>query len=72
MQEKLLEQFKNIRSQTEKICAPLHVEDYVVQPIIDVSPPKWHLAHTSWFILVHAVAAFELYNFISAQFVYSI
>ena len=37
------------RSMTETICAPLHIEDYVVQPVIDVSPPKWHLAHTTWF-----------------------
>ena len=31
------------------ICRPLKVEDYVVQPIGDVSPPKWHLGHTTWF-----------------------
>tara|TARA_R110002096_G_scaffold28365_5_gene86056 strand:+ start:3092 stop:4213 length:1122 start_codon:yes stop_codon:yes gene_type:complete len=35
--------------QTEKICAPLQVEDYVPQPIAEVSPPKWHLAHSTWF-----------------------
>src|SRR5690606_24231578 len=28
---------------------PLQPEDTVVQPIVDVSPPKWHLAHTTWF-----------------------
>jgi hypothetical protein len=27
----------------------LEIEDYVVQPIVDVSPPKWHLGHTTWF-----------------------
>jgi ergothioneine biosynthesis protein EgtB len=27
----------------------LKTEDYVVQPSPDVSPPKWHLAHTTWF-----------------------
>ncbi|WP_438710148.1 ergothioneine biosynthesis protein EgtB [Aquimarina muelleri] len=37
------------RSDTEKICSPLQIEDYVVQPIVDVSPPKWHLGHTTWF-----------------------
>ncbi len=44
-----LEKFKNVRSQSEVLCAPLTVEDHVVQPITDVSPPKWHLAHTTWF-----------------------
>jgi ergothioneine biosynthesis protein EgtB len=31
------------------ICKPLETEDYSVQPIDFVSPPKWHLAHTTWF-----------------------
>ena len=42
-------QFLKTRNLTESICAPLEVEDYVPQPIIDVSPPKWHLGHTTWF-----------------------
>lgn len=46
----LTQQYQAVRFMTEKICAPLHIEDYVVQPIIDVSPPKWHLAHTTWFL----------------------
>jgi len=41
--------YKNVRKLTEQICSPLHTEDYVVQPVADVSPPKWHLGHTSWF-----------------------
>ncbi|HBH25579.1 MAG TPA: ergothioneine biosynthesis protein EgtB [Cytophagales bacterium] len=45
----LAEHFADTRNQTEKICAPLRTEDYVAQPIVDVSPPKWHLAHTTWF-----------------------
>ncbi|TXK49841.1 ergothioneine biosynthesis protein EgtB [Pontibacter qinzhouensis] len=44
-----LQRFQEIRARTEKICAPLEAEDTVVQPIIDVSPPKWHMAHTTWF-----------------------
>jgi len=31
------------------LCQPLETEDYVVQPVEDVSPPKWHLGHTTWF-----------------------
>ncbi|WP_207434551.1 ergothioneine biosynthesis protein EgtB [Sabulibacter ruber] len=45
----LLEQYRVVRKLTEEICAPLEKEDYVVQPIGDVSPPKWHLGHTAWF-----------------------
>ncbi len=45
----ILHRFQQIRQQTENICQPLQAEDYVVQPIVDVSPPKWHLGHTSWF-----------------------
>lgn len=41
--------FEETRNHTETICQPLEIEDYVVQPIVDVSPPKWHLGHTSWF-----------------------
>lgn len=41
--------YQRIRSETEALCAPLEVEDYGVQPIVEASPPKWHLAHTNWF-----------------------
>ena len=45
----LNERFQKIRLQTEEICAPLSPEDMVVQVMLDASPPKWHLAHTTWF-----------------------
>lgn len=45
----LLEQYIATRSQSEKLCAPLTVEDYVPQSVDFASPPKWHLAHTTWF-----------------------
>ena len=45
----LLDQFKTVRAFSEKICEPLVPEDYVIQSMPDVSPAKWHLAHTSWF-----------------------
>ena len=45
----LLDFFLETRKHTENICAPLVTEDYVVQPMADVSPPKWHLGHSTWF-----------------------
>ena len=41
--------YQKVRQRTEMICAPLQTEDYVVQPVVDVSPPKWHIGHTTWF-----------------------
>lgn len=38
-----------VRNATELLCRPLAVEDYVIQTMPDVSPPKWHLAHSTWF-----------------------
>ncbi|MVM35909.1 ergothioneine biosynthesis protein EgtB [Spirosoma sp. HMF4905] len=43
------EQYFRVRKHSETICRGLETEDYVVQPIVDVSPPKWHLGHTTWF-----------------------
>ncbi len=45
----LLERYHAVRHHTEKICSLLHTEDYVPQPAVFVSPPKWHLAHSTWF-----------------------
>lgn len=42
-------QYKQVRAHSVDICSKLQKEDYVVQPIVDVSPPKWHLGHTTWF-----------------------
>lgn len=54
----LLERYFAVRKYTEFICEPLLVEDYVVQPVMDVSPPKWHLAHTTWFFEEMVLAKF--------------
>ena len=45
----MLDLYRTVRDTTERLCAPLAVEDYVVQAMPDVSPAKWHLAHTTWF-----------------------
>lgn len=41
--------YQRVRADTEKLCEPLTVEDYIPQPIVDVSPAKWNIAHTTWF-----------------------
>jgi ergothioneine biosynthesis protein EgtB len=47
--ERLLARFHQLRDFTNALCAGLEPEDYVVQSMPDVSPTKWHLAHTTWF-----------------------
>jgi ergothioneine biosynthesis protein EgtB len=47
--ERLLGRFHQIRDFTNTLCAGLEPEDCVVQSMPDVSPTKWHLAHTTWF-----------------------
>jgi len=60
------EKFLTIRKRTEQICAPLKVEDYVPQAADFASPPKWHLAHTTWFfeemILKENLEGYEEFN----------
>lgn len=47
--ETLLKKFIDVRSFTLHIVRSLQTEDFVVQPVADVSPTKWHMAHTTWF-----------------------
>src|SRR5947207_2425228 len=52
----LAEQYRAVRAYTERLCDPLETEDYVVSSMPDVSPTKWHLAHTSWFFETFVLA----------------
>ncbi|MCW3149129.1 ergothioneine biosynthesis protein EgtB [Stutzerimonas stutzeri] len=47
--DQLQQRFSHVRAVSKAICAPLQIEDYIIQSMPEVSPPKWHLAHVSWF-----------------------
>jgi ergothioneine biosynthesis protein EgtB len=47
--DQLLSTYQRVRARTLELCAPLTIEDQLVQPMADASPTKWHLAHTTWF-----------------------
>jgi len=54
--------YQRVRKRTEETCSPLQIEDFVSQPIVDVSPPKWHLAHTTWFFETFILRKFPEYR----------
>ncbi|MGA8659941.1 MAG: DinB family protein [Chthoniobacterales bacterium] len=63
--------YRRVRELSESLCETLQPEDCVVQTVPEVSPTKWHLAHTSWFfetfVLKEALAD---YRPINAQYAY--
>lgn len=62
----LLTKYQDTRARSEAICTPLETEDYVPQLVEFASPPKWHLAHTTWFfetmILQKFVSSYQIYH----------
>ncbi len=55
----LLQKYLAVRDDSHRICKPLEVDDYGIQTMPDVSPPKWHLAHTSWFFEVFLLSVYD-------------
>src|SRR5436305_12046579 len=47
--ESLCARFRDVRDFSKLLTRDLEAEDCVVQSMPDVSPTKWHLAHTTWF-----------------------
>ena len=62
----LVSRFLAVRRATEALCRPLATEDYVIQSSPDASPPKWHLAHITWFfenfVLAHFRPRYERFH----------
>ncbi len=62
----LSDRYATVRRTTERLIAPLTVDDCNIQTMPDVSPTKWHIAHTSWFfetfILVPHVPGYRLFD----------
>lgn len=57
--KEILEDYRTVRSTTVHLVDPLAGEDFIIQPIEDVSPPKWHLGHTTWFFETFILKKFD-------------
>lgn len=55
----LAQRFQQVRSQSERLIEPLSAEDCQLQSMPDASPPKWHLAHLTWFFETFVLERFE-------------
>lgn len=66
MLQQLLNRFVQTRRYSEELTRPLLIEDYSVQPSEFASPPKWHLAHVTWFweefILTKYTKGYKVYD----------
>ena len=54
-----VERFETVRRETESLIANLTAEDQAIQSMPDVSPTKWHLAHTTWFFETFLLTRFD-------------
>src|SRR3546814_7527251 len=61
-----LARYDQVRAHTERLAAPLSPEDQTVQSMPDVSPTKWHRAHTTWFfetfVLTASVDGYDVFD----------
>ena len=55
----LLQRLRTVRKASEALIAPLQPEDLCLQGMADASPPKWHLAHTTWFFETFVLKPFQ-------------
>lgn len=62
----IIKNYKSVRNHTEYLCSFLELEDFTPQSAAFASPPKWHIAHTTWFfeqmILLKYDKNYTVYN----------
>jgi ergothioneine biosynthesis protein EgtB len=66
----IIDLYKRVRARTMEIVAPLEIEDYVIQTAEFMSPPRWHIGHTSWFFETVLQAHKPGYKVYSEEFLF--
>jgi len=63
--------YNETRNRFVELCKPLKTEDFSIQPAEFVSPPKWHLAHTTWFFEQFVLSKYKKdYKIFDTDFAY--
>jgi len=62
--------YQKVRARTMQIVAPLEIEDYVIQTAEFMSPPRWHIGHTSWFFETVLQAHYPGYKVYSEEYLF--
>jgi ergothioneine biosynthesis protein EgtB len=70
VEARLADRFRRVRVASERIAAPLSPEDCAIQSMPEVSPTRWHLAHTTWFFESFVLADTAGYEPFSRDFQY--
>ena len=66
----IVRQYRDVRAFTDRIVEPLSPEDCMVQSMDDVSPIRWHIAHTTWFFETFVLKPYSDYQEFDPQFNY--
>lgn len=68
LRSQILKRYQQVRRLSDRIVQPLSAEDCMVQSMDDVSPTRWHLAHTTWFFETFVLSRFKDYEVFDPQF----
>ncbi|MDQ2977522.1 MAG: DinB family protein, partial [Acidobacteriota bacterium] len=66
----IIDLYESVRARTMQIVAPLEIEDYVIQTADFMSPPRWHIGHTSWFFETLLIAHQPGYKIYSKEYLF--
>ena len=68
--KKLRGDYARVRAFTQRLCQTLSAEDCAIQSMPDVSPTRWHLAHTTWFFETFVLSQRDDYRPFDSEYAY--
>src|SRR3954467_6930332 len=66
----LAERYERVRALSHMLCETLEPEDCCIQSMPDVSPTRWHLAHTTWFFETFILSKLPNFRPVDDKYIY--